>query len=88
VVFAPRAGSVSEASEKSRRIFNAAARRNLHLALAELPVDFFVGNLGTMKRDRGSITCLRSVLMKPEHREWVGRIWELLGEATEECLKG
>jgi len=86
VVFAPRAGSVSESSERSRRIFAAAARRNLHLAVAELPVEFFAGNLASMKKDRNSLTCLRSVLMKPEHKEWVGRIWEILGEATDECL--
>jgi len=86
VVFAPRAGSVSESSERSRRIFAAAARRNLHLAVAELPVEFFAGNLASMKKDRNSLTCLRSVLMKPEHKEWVGPIWEILGEATDECL--
>jgi tyrosine decarboxylase / aspartate 1-decarboxylase len=83
VVFAPRAASVSEASEKSRKIFEAAARRNLHLAVAELPVGFFEEHLRGMKQNRPSLTCLRSVLMKPEHKEWVGRIWEILGEATE-----
>ena len=86
VVFAPRAASVSEASEQSRKIFEAAARRNLHLAVAELPVSFFEANLRGMKKDRASLTCLRSVLMKPEHREWVGRIWEILGEATDEVI--
>ena len=86
VVFAPRAESVSEASNRSRKIFEAAARRNLHLAVAELPVAFFDANLGGMRRDRKSLTCLRSVLMKPEHKEWVGRIWEILSEATVECL--
>jgi glutamate/tyrosine decarboxylase-like PLP-dependent enzyme len=85
VVFAPRAQSVSEASGRSRKIFEAAARRNLHLAVAELPVEFFAADLGAMKKDRASLTCLRSVLMKPEHREWVGRIWEILGEAEKEC---
>jgi tyrosine decarboxylase/aspartate 1-decarboxylase len=86
VVFAPRAGSVSQSSERSRRIFAAAARRNLHLAVAELPIEFFEANLGAMKKDRASVTCLRSVLMKPEHREWVGRIWEILSEAAGECI--
>lgn len=86
VVFAPRAESVSQSSERSRKIFEAAARRNLHLAVAELPVSFFEAGLGAMKRDRNSLTCLRSVLMKPEHREWIGRIWEILGDATDECL--
>ena len=86
MVFAPRAGSVSESSEKSRTIFEAAARRDLHLALAELPVSFFEANLGSMKRDRNSLICLRSVLMKPEHKEWIDRIWEILAEATDEVL--
>ena len=87
VVFAPRAGSVSESSEKSRTIFEAVARRDLHLALADLPVSFFEANLGAMKRDRNSLTCLRSVLMKQEHKEWIGRIWEILSEATDEVLR-
>src|SRR3981189_1366098 len=79
VVFAPKAANVSEASALSRKIFEAAARRKLDLAVAELPVSFFEANLRGMKKDRASLTCLRSVLMKPEHREWVGRIWEILG---------
>lgn len=84
VVFAPRAESVSRSSRLSREIFDAAARRNLHLAVAELPVEFFAADLGEVKKDRTSITCLRSVLMKPEHRDWVERIWRILEEATDE----
>ena len=87
VVFAPRARSVSGASALSREIFDAAARRNLHFAVAELPVIFFASNLGEMKQDRASLTCLRSVLMKPEHREWIGRIWAILAESTDEVLR-
>ncbi len=82
VLFVPRSGSVSESSALSRRVFEAAAAKNLHLAVAELPIQFFEAKLGQMKRDRGTITCLRSVLMKPEHREWVGRIWNILEQAT------
>lgn len=86
VVFAPRAASASEASAFSRRIFEQAAKRNLHLAVAELPIRFWEGNLAGMKRDRESLTCLRSVLMKPEHLAWVPRIWELLSASTGEIL--
>jgi tyrosine decarboxylase / aspartate 1-decarboxylase len=86
VVFAPQATSMSEASAKSRKIFEAAARRNLHLAVAELPVGFFEEHLTGMNKDRESLTCLRSVLMKPEHKEWVGRIWEILVRAAEEVV--
>jgi tyrosine decarboxylase/aspartate 1-decarboxylase len=86
VIFAPRAKSVTEASVLSRRIFDAAARRNLHLAVAELPTAFWATNLGSMQRDRETMICLRSVLMKPEHLEWIPRIWHELSAATSEVL--
>src|SRR6266496_4750783 len=87
VVFAPRAESISETSALSRRILESAARHELHLAVAELPVSFWKENLGAMNRDRDTVTCLRSVLMKPEHLDWVERIWELLCKSAEEILK-
>ena len=88
LVFAPRASSVRESSALSRKIFEAAARHDLHLAVAELPIYFWESNLAGMKPDRETLTCLRSVLMKPEHLEWVDRIWELLAKATSEVLAG
>jgi len=86
--FAPRADRVSESSALSRKLFEAAAKRNLHLAVAELPIHFWEENLSGMKRDRDKITCLRSVLMKPEHLEYVERIWELLSMAALEVFRG
>ena len=88
LVFAPRANSVTESSTLSRKVFEAAAKHDLHLAVAELPTHFWENDLGGMKRDRGTLTCLRSVLMKPEHLDWTGRIWELLSAATSEVLSG
>ena len=85
-IFAPKAASVSEASALSRKVFDTAARHNLHLAVAELPVHFWEANRGAMKRDRETITCLRSVLMKPEHLDWVDRIWNLLSSAMDEVV--
>jgi tyrosine decarboxylase / aspartate 1-decarboxylase len=87
VVFAPRASSVSESSALSREVFDEAARRNLHLAVAELPVEFFASNLGTTKLDRPRLTCMRSVLMKPEHRDWLDRIWVLLQDCVEQATR-
>jgi tyrosine decarboxylase / aspartate 1-decarboxylase len=63
VVWAPKSGS-------AQRIFEEAARRNLHLALARLPGSFF----GL----EDEVLALRSVLMKPEHEQWLDRIWEIL----------
>jgi glutamate/tyrosine decarboxylase-like PLP-dependent enzyme len=83
VVWIPRERSASAASARSRRIFEEAARRDLHLALAELPADFFDLDRAGIARDRESVTCLRSVLMKPEHREWAPKILAILGEAAD-----
>ena len=80
LVWAPRAASVTEASNLSKRIFAEAASRQLHLALVSLPLHLV--DIGPMQRDRDTIICLRSVLMKPEHRDWTGRIWQILDEAT------
>lgn len=87
VFFVPKAESACAASVLTRRIFKAAARRDLHLAVAELPAAFWGENLGAMKRDRATLTCLRSVLMKPEHFDWVDRIWEELSSASQAVLK-
>jgi glutamate/tyrosine decarboxylase-like PLP-dependent enzyme len=80
LVWAPRAPSVTHASTLSRRVFAEAASRGLHLALVSLPLQLL--DLGPMQRDHETIVCLRSVLMKPEHREWTDRIWQILDEAT------
>src|SRR5881396_1392042 len=80
LIWAPRAKRVSEASNLSRQVFAEAAQRQLHLALVSLPLHLI--DVQDMQRDRDAIICLRSVLMKPEHREWADRIWAILDEAT------
>ena len=39
-----------------------------------------------MRADRDTITCLRSVLMKPEHEAWIAEIWTLLSRAADAVL--
>jgi glutamate/tyrosine decarboxylase-like PLP-dependent enzyme len=78
LVWAPRAATASEASRRSREIFAEAARNNLHLALATLPTRLVAPAAPEMQADQENVTCLRSVLMKPEHLDWVGRIYEIL----------
>jgi glutamate/tyrosine decarboxylase-like PLP-dependent enzyme len=86
VVWAVRASNVTAASALARRTFDEAAARHLHLALAELPADFFDLAGAGIARDRETITCLRSVLMKPEHEAWVGRIGDIVDAATTAAL--
>jgi tyrosine decarboxylase / aspartate 1-decarboxylase len=80
--FVPRGESLQEISTESRRVFEASAREGLHLAVAELPVKFWQH----LAADGGrtTLTCLRSVLMKPEHLDWVDRIVKILERAGKE----
>ena len=87
VIFAPRADSVSKISEKSREVFEVCGKNNLHLALAEIPVKFFERQLGGVRVDRETVRCLRSVMMKPEHEEWIERIWQVLEAGVESSAR-
>jgi len=88
VVWALGAPKVSQSSEIARRVFTEAGAANLHLALAELPLEFYDLADKKIEKDRPTITCLRSVLMKPDHLEWIDRIWHILDRATGTALKG
>jgi tyrosine decarboxylase / aspartate 1-decarboxylase len=86
LVFAPRAASIREMSLASRAVFAAAATHGLHLAIAELPVCFVERKLNNrVLRDQPALTCLRSVMMKPEHFDWVERIFDILRNAAQEA---
>src|SRR6266404_5088726 len=80
LVFVPRGESIEKVSAKSRDIFAASARKGLHLALADLPVKFWPDQ--SAAGGRTTVTCLRSVLMKPEHLEWVDQIVGILEQAS------
>jgi glutamate/tyrosine decarboxylase-like PLP-dependent enzyme len=83
VVWKVNASSLEESSAAAQHIFDASAAHNLHLALVQLPDAMFaregalIGN-----RSGATVTCLRSVLMKPEHEQWVDEIWLRLNQAS------
>jgi tyrosine decarboxylase / aspartate 1-decarboxylase len=87
VVWAMRGATAQEASERAQRVFDACARRGLHLALVQLPRPWFEKAAGTAKNGE-MFACLRSVLMKPEHEAWMSAIWERLSAACDEVLGG
>lgn len=87
VVWAPRARAAREQSALSQRIFDAAAKHGLHLALIRLPTHFFSGAAAGFEPDRDTVLCLRSVLMKPEHLAWLPRLWEILSRAADQVAK-
>jgi glutamate/tyrosine decarboxylase-like PLP-dependent enzyme len=78
VVWAPRACRITAISEKSRTMFREAAGRDLHLALFSYPVDRLGPALRGVEVDAEQVVCLRSCLMKPEHLDWVDRIWRII----------
>ena len=85
VVWALRAASIEESSQRAQEVFDRAAEGGLHLALAHLPAWFFPGagwsGVDAGKEGAALVTCLRSVVMKPEHLEWVKEIGERLRRA-------
>jgi tyrosine decarboxylase / aspartate 1-decarboxylase len=87
VVWATRDPGTREAGDQAQAVFDACARRDLHLALVQLPRSWFGGD-DRRARASDTVSCLRSVLMKPEHEAWLDRIWERLSAAADEVLGG
>ena len=85
VVWAVRAQKTTESSARARRIFDAAARHDLHLAVADFPRGM-VERTGAVDRwDAERVTCLRACVLKPEHGEWMKDILTRLFAAAGEC---
>ena len=86
VTWAIRAVTPEKSSQLAQRVFDRAAEQDLHLALVQLPVRFMERHpdstvwAGAAPQDK--VTCLRSVLMKPEHLAWIDQIWERLDRAA------
>ena len=88
VVWKLGAETAAEASELAQDIFAACATRDLHLALVQLPLSWFQpADCDGSSSDVGLVTCLRSVLMKPEHDAWLERIWERLMGASADVFE-
>ncbi len=82
VCYAPTADKASDSSAKARRVFELAAQKDLHLAMIELPVDLVRTYVPGLEPDVETVTCLRSVLMKPEHKDWLPQIMAILEECA------
>jgi glutamate/tyrosine decarboxylase-like PLP-dependent enzyme len=84
VVWAARAESASESSALARQIFSAAAKNDLHLAVATFPRGMVERCSVVKDWDTDQVTCLRACIMKPEHKEWMPDIIKRLNEAVAE----
>jgi len=84
VFWSAKGATIAESSARAQAIFDEARRRDLYLALADLPDRFFPAGTWPDSTPEGApVTCLRSVLMKPEHRVWLQEIWNRLDAATD-----
>jgi tyrosine decarboxylase/aspartate 1-decarboxylase len=77
VIWAPRSGKASEMTYRSREIFEASAKQDLHLAVAAFPKTMFQQSWD-IDWDQEQVACLRSCLMKAEHLKWIEHIWQVL----------
>jgi glutamate/tyrosine decarboxylase-like PLP-dependent enzyme len=93
VVWKLNAESPERASALAQEIFSACAARDLHLALVQLTSAWFEPAAKFNPQDCAAngarlVTCLRSVLMKPEHEAWLDRIWERLIAGCADVMEG
>jgi glutamate/tyrosine decarboxylase-like PLP-dependent enzyme len=87
VVWKLNAETPERASELAQKIFMACATQNLHLALVQLPQSWFqTFGCSASEVETAPVTCLRSVLMKPEHEAWLDRIWDRLTAACGDVM--
>ena len=84
VVYAVDASDSSTATDRAQKLFAKAAEHDLHLALIELPVDLVRHYAPQLRANSETVTCLRSVLMKPEHCDWLERIVGILETSAAE----
>ncbi len=83
LVWAIEAPSLEASSQLAQTVFSRSSESGLHLALVQLPVRFFAETWPDSSGE-AKVTCLRSVLMKPEHLDWLNPIWQRLQQASEE----
>src|ERR1017187_2378002 len=87
VVWKLKAGTLEQSSQLAQDVFAACSARDLHLALVQLPLSWFVPTGAEANgAEAGLVTCLRSVLMKPEHQAWLDPIWERFTAACADTL--
>lgn len=82
VVWAMAGRDAEESSRRAQEVFDEAARLDLHLALAHLPVALFAPDTWPGRAQKETVLCLRSVLMKPEHLAWLPEVYSRLDRAA------
>jgi glutamate/tyrosine decarboxylase-like PLP-dependent enzyme len=82
LVWAPTGAKASQISARTEAVFQATAQENLHLATFKYPSTLLRPRWPEVEFDRPTVLCLRSCLMKPEHDDWLERLWSILDHAA------
>jgi glutamate/tyrosine decarboxylase-like PLP-dependent enzyme len=86
LVWAPKGATTRRISQRSEALFHALAEANLHLATFQFPTRLIDGRWSGVSIDTEMVTMLRSCLMKPEHNDWVGPIWDILDRVADRIV--
>ena len=90
VFWAVNASTPEASSALAQSLFDEAAKQDLHLAIAKLPTHLFPQNTwksSILVPPQETVTCLRSVLMKPEHLLWLDHIWHRISDAASQMAR-
>jgi len=82
LVYGVNAEDAAAASRKASEVFEAAAKRDLHLALVNLPSSMVSRYWPALDINEQNVTCLRSCLLKPEHLDWLDEIGQILDDVA------
>ena len=82
VVYAVNAKDAATASARASKVFDEAAKKDLHLALVNLPASIVSHFWPELDINCETVACLRSCLLKPKHLDWVDKIGEILDEVA------
>ena len=82
VVYGVNAKDAVSASEQATTVFAAAAKKDLHLALVNLPSSIVSHYWPALEINQETVVCLRSCLLKPEHLDWIDEIGAILDDVA------
>lgn len=87
VIWALKTERAEDVNRLSQRFFDVCAEKGLHLALTRCPRSMVEGYWPELVWGaEPNILCLRSCLMKAEHKAWIPKIWDVLRESAHDVL--
>ncbi|MFK8032308.1 MAG: aspartate aminotransferase family protein [Gammaproteobacteria bacterium] len=79
--------SASRSSELSQLVFDEAAKKDLHLAVASVPYGMCTALQTIQDWDQDHVNVLRACVMKPEHLDHMASITKILSGVVKDVLK-